>query len=195
MSLSNQQLTAYLAPYIGGGLSATVVGLPDGRSAVYLSNDDWSESDASPGVAEAICRRCGIGVMNSVQKYAIIGSYTPEVDEQEAIIKKEFFGQGYIFKDEEAFELHPDKVCYVPERSDATYTRNSLIALCNGQERFARIVFESMDWQYPETYVDEQFANGEWDACPKCGHWFSLWDEDKPPCKKCGAALDYMNKE
>jgi uncharacterized protein (DUF983 family) len=63
--------------------------------------------------------------------------------------------------------------------------------MCDGQEQFARIVFESVGWQHPEAYIEEQFVNGEWNDCPKCGHWFDLWDKDKPPCKNCGATLDY----
>jgi hypothetical protein len=34
--------------------------------------------------------------------YLKIGQYTPATDEAEAIIEREFYGQGYIFKDEEA---------------------------------------------------------------------------------------------
>jgi hypothetical protein len=121
----------------------------------------------------------------------VIGNYTPATDEHEAIIDKGASEQGYIFKDEEAFELHTDKVCYIPELSDTLYTRNSFMDMCNGQEQFARYAFQSVNWQHPEAYIDEQFVNSEWDECPKCGHWFDLWDTDKPPCKKCGAALDY----
>ena len=48
------------------------------------------------------------------EQYLKIGSYTPETDETEAIIERDYFQQGWIVKDEEAFLHYPDKVCYVP---------------------------------------------------------------------------------
>jgi hypothetical protein len=38
------------------------------------------------------------------QNYLKIGSYIPETGETEAVIEREFYGQGYIFKDEEAYD-------------------------------------------------------------------------------------------
>ena len=67
-----------------------------------------------------------------------IGKYTAPQDGRPAIIQREFYGQGYIFKDEAAFLSHPDQVCYVPELSDTAYTHNDLLALCDGQEKLAQ---------------------------------------------------------
>ena len=39
-----------------------------------------------------------------------IGRYTAPQDGRPAIIQREFYGQGYIFKDEAAFLSHPDQV-------------------------------------------------------------------------------------
>jgi hypothetical protein len=122
--------------------------------------------------------------------YTVIGSYTPATGEAPAIIEREYFGQGYIFKDEEAFYGHPDKPCYVPELSDTAYTRQGLIELCGGREDFATECFQTVDWQHPETWVDEQFRHGEWDTCPKCGHWYDRHAE-MLPCSKCGGPLEY----
>lgn len=47
--------------------------------------------------------------------YLKVGGYTPENGSREAVIDREYYGQGWIFKDEEAFLLHLDQVCYVPE--------------------------------------------------------------------------------
>ena len=50
----------------------------------------------------------------SDKKYLKVGSYTPpdENGEGEKIVR-EFYGQGMIFKDDEAFydTEHPDRVC------------------------------------------------------------------------------------
>ena len=64
-----------------------------------------------------------------------VGSYTPpdENGEGEKIVR-EFYGQGHIFKDEDAFYHRPDDPCYIPELSDTVYTRNRRI----WQRKFSR---------------------------------------------------------
>ena len=76
------------------------------------------------------------------ESYLKIGSYTPETEEQEAVIDREYYRQGWIFKDEEAFLHHPEQVCYVPELSDEGYTRQNFLDMCNGQEEVAALLFE-----------------------------------------------------
>ena len=89
------------------------------------------------------------------------------------------FGKGLIFKDEEAFLHDPGRVCYVPELSDSVYTRNDFLALCNGQVERAEECFEAVDWQHPETWVDEQYRHQEWGYCPHCG---KIYEMDGEPC-------------
>lgn len=92
-----------------------------------------------------------------MEKYLKVGSYAPPTEEKEAVIDRENYQQGYIFKDEEAFLLHPEQVCYVPELSDNAYTKQNFLDMCNGQEKFAEECFYAVDWQHPETWIDEQF--------------------------------------
>ena len=54
-----------------------------------------------------------------------IGKYTPASARCPEQIQREFYGQGYIVKDEPAFLSQPGRVCYVPELSDSLYTRRS----------------------------------------------------------------------
>ena len=49
------------------------------------------------------------------------------------------------------------------------YTHNDLLALCDGQEALARVCFDCLNWQSPETWVDEQFHFGEWRAAHIAG--------------------------
>ena len=86
-----------------------------------------------------------------------------KVDQDGNIIElqREFFGQGWVFKDWEAFQNRPDAPCYVPELHNAVYTRNDLIALCNGQEEMAEELFDQLDWQSPSTLMDEWERTGE----------------------------------
>lgn len=51
--------------------------------------------------------------------YLKVGSYIPETEEREAVICREYYGQGLIFKDEEAFLHDPERVCYVPSYQTA----------------------------------------------------------------------------
>lgn len=43
-------------------------------------------------------------------------------------IEKEFFRQGWIFKDRAAFQEKPEAPCYVPELSDKVYTGKGYIS-------------------------------------------------------------------
>lgn len=120
------------------------------------------------------------------ESYLKIGSYTPETEAQEAIIDREYYRQGWIFKDEEAFRLHPEQVCYVPELSDEGYTRQDFLAMCNGQEELAEFLFEMVDWQSPETLKSELLATYEIDFCLVCKKYYFMQGE-QIPCPICGA--------
>lgn len=118
-------------------------------------------------------------------KYLKVGQYTPATDESETIIGREFHGQGYIFKDEEAYESSLDKICYIPELSDTAYIHRSFLDMMDGQESLARALFDHVDWQHPETLLAEDYANGEYDDCPVCGRMFACYD--KTECPNCHA--------
>ena len=120
------------------------------------------------------------------ESYLKIGSYTPETEDQEAVIDRGYYRQGWIFKDEEAFRLHPKRVCYVPELSDERYTRQDFLAMCNWQEELAEFLFEMVDWQSPETLKSELLATYEIDFCPVCKKYYFMQGE-QIPCPICGA--------
>ena len=120
------------------------------------------------------------------KSYLMIGSYIPETEDQEAVIDRGYYRQGWIFKDEEAFRLHPEQVCYVPELSDEGYTRQDFLAMCNGQEELAEFLFEMVDWQSPETLKSELLATYEIDFCPVCKKYYFMQGE-QIPCPICEA--------
>ncbi len=119
------------------------------------------------------------------KSYLKIGSYTPETKDAEADIDREYYRQGWVVKDEEAFLLHPDRVCYVPELSDTAYTREDFMGLCNEQEKFAAECFYAVDWQHPETWIDEQYKYDEWGRCERCQQIYDVGGEPCP-CPICG---------
>lgn len=120
-----------------------------------------------------------------------IGKYTPAQNGRDAIIQREFYGQGYIVKDEVAYVAHPDQVCYVPELNDTPYTHYDLLELCDGQEELARICFDCIDWQSPSTWLNDQFAADEWTICESCGRMYDCYNNTI--CPHCGKGEICMN--
>lgn len=117
--------------------------------------------------------------------YLKIGSYMPGTEDRGAAIDREYYRQGWIFKDEEAYLHYPDRVCYVPELSDSAYTRQDFLDMCYGQEEMADMLFEMVDWQSPSTLQDELFDMQEIDFCPVCQKLYFMAGEQKP-CPVCG---------
>lgn len=84
-----------------------------------------------------------------------------------------YTSDGMCFKDEEVYLNRPDEICYIPESTfidcdkddngsissdDAEmggYSHNSILDLCDGNENLAKIVFDTIEWQCPETYYNE----------------------------------------
>ena len=73
------------------------------------------------------------------------------------------------------------------ELSNGGYTRQDFLAMCNGQEEFAAECFGAVDWQAPETWIDEQYRYNEWGWCEHCQQIYAM-DGESRPCPKCGAA-------
>lgn len=119
-------------------------------------------------------------------RYLVVGKYTPEDVEGDMpeVIEREYYGQGMIFKDEEAYKNYPDRVCYVPELSDITYTRQDFLNLCDGNVEMADELFDNCDWQHPESLLEDWIVNGEWERCERCGVLFDCQRYDS--CTNCG---------
>lgn len=113
----------------------------------------------------------------------VVGEYKPAMGNVPEVIKKSFYGQGVIYKNTEAFESDLDTVCYIPELFEDKYTRRDFLRICNQQEEIARVVFEAVDWQSPETYVDELFRDQELSVCEQCEKWY--WSYDGQKCPSC----------
>lgn len=127
--------------------------------------------------------------MSNEKERLLVGSYIP-LDEngKGEVIKREFYGQGMIFKSDEAFydTGHPDRACYIPEMSDTKCTRNITLQECNGLTDLAKEVYEALDWQCVSSLLEDWLQNGELDTCKE--HWkmFNCYGQTK--CTYCGAA-------
>ena len=75
--------------------------------------------------------------------------------EQRLVIHREAYGQGHIFKDEEAYLHRPKDPCYVSELDDEIYSANDFLGIAGGDKALANLMFYSVDWQSPWTWIDE----------------------------------------
>jgi len=125
------------------------------------------------------------------EKYLKVGKYIEASENSEAIIEREFYGQGYIYKDEKAYENSLNQVCYIPELGDTLYTHQSFLDMCDNQEALAWDIFDQVDWQHPETLLEENFIHGEYDNCEQCGRMFISYNATE--CPHCHRA--YQNEK
>ena len=143
---------------------------------------------------------------HKVGDICIVGGYIPEgkFDSEHFNLiqvgtpeEKAWFSQGTIYKNWEAYDKDPSEVCYIPElicyipeMSDTKYTREDFVRLCGGNEELAREIFLEVDWQHPESLIEEWKVNGELGECKQCGWLFECYGETKCPnwkCPNCGA--------
>ena len=72
---------------------------------------------------------------------------------------KDWYRQGFVYKDEEAFLFSEDDICYIAEddypEEEIRYTRKDIMRICENNWNTARIVFYLLDWQHPSSVYDE----------------------------------------
>ncbi len=119
-----------------------------------------------------------------MKKHKTVGEYTPAADGKREIINREYYGQGYIYKNWEAYESG-EGVCYIPELSDSTYTKKQFLEICDNQDDLAQELFLHCDWQHPETLKEEWLIDGEWEKCENCGRLYSDFYKGPRPIENC----------
>jgi len=127
--------------------------------------------------------------MNSKAMMLVVGRYIPPDKNGEGeIIEKDWFRQGWIFKDEDAFTNRPDDICYIPELSDTKYSGKDILQECGGSKEVAEEIFNELDWQHVESLLEERKAAGEIDDCKECGKTFFCHGMEM--CPYCGAKYE-----
>lgn len=157
-----------------------------GTSGVPSTRELVKDAESIENMILELCE-----ALSQVRLPLLIGSYTPpNEDGKGEIIDRDYYRQGWIFKDEDAFQNRPDDVCYIPEFSDEKYTRNDILKLLAGGEELAEIMFEELDWQHPETLLEDWKINGEIAWCPHCKKYIQVYDEEIEKCPVCGTELE-----
>lgn len=105
----------------------------------------------------------------------VIGTCIQGAAREGSLVSRSWSGQGWIYKNPEAFYHTPTEVCYVPEAPDCVYTADDFMELSLGQPEIAEEMFLSVGWEHPETWLDEQFRMGELAICPDCGHIYQCY--------------------
>lgn len=102
------------------------------------------------------------------------------------ITKKET-DQGFMFKDINAYENKTERICYVPEFDaiKTTYSYNDFIKIAENNEDVANFLFETVNWQMPESVLEECLDNQTIYRCEKCGKIYMPDWSQRPVCRKC----------
>lgn len=92
-------------------------------------------------------------------RYLMVGERHVDPETTKWVYVKEFYRQGFVFKDEQAFLFAPDDVCYIAEddypHEEKHYTRKDIVRICDGNVDLATVIFYLLDWQHSETLMDE----------------------------------------
>lgn len=99
---------------------------------------------------------------------------------EDGTIEREPYEQGCVFKDEEAFEKKVG-TCYVPELTDDEYTYYDFIKIAKGSKEVAKRLFLMVDWQTPETLLEELMDIDEVTECELCNKLYESYNVDNCP--------------
>lgn len=90
---------------------------------------------------------------------------------------------GYEYLD--SGEIDVDMLCY--------YTAGNLINMFNGNVEAAEVLFDTLDWQFPDTLFDEEYNCGEIKYCPQCDQFF--YDYHNKNCEVCGTRYENADND
>ena len=104
-------------------------------------------------------------------KHYIIG----EILENGEIVRGET-AQGYVYKNSKAFYDKTNEVCYIPELHDTEYTYEDFMSMCGNSFEVASDLFDVVDWQSPESQLEDYISNDEVSTCTSCDKMFLSYE-------------------
>lgn len=95
------------------------------------------------------------------------------------------------YKDDKSFSSKKG-VCYIPESdfnedglADSGYTFKDFLDLAKGDKELAEYLYESIEWQLPEVYLDQCIDIDEVYFCPECKKYSMIRGKIPEKCPKC----------
>lgn len=117
------------------------------------------KSDIRKGVWVRVPSAARIIFGGTVMQYLKVGEKHVDPESTKWIYEKEWYRQGFVYKDEEAYLTSKDDVCYIAENDyredEQHYNRTDILRIANGDLKMANMIFYLLDWQHPETVYDE----------------------------------------
>lgn len=115
-------------------------------------------------------------ILSSIaDNYTVIGEIL-----EDGTIERGSSNQGLVYWNAWAFKSKQG-VCYVPELSDTEYTYDDFLRVAKGNEKIAEQLFQTVDWQSPETVYDEWINDDEVNECNNCGKSYLSYDVIRCP--------------
>ena len=98
-----------------------------------------------------------------MEKDKIIGSFDTKTNFYTKAYGISNYGQtqGKIYKNPVAFAAKSKEICYIPELSEKQYSYFDFLEIAKGKQSIANYLFETVDWQSPETLYEELVESGE----------------------------------
>ena len=109
---------------------------------------------------------------------------------KDGFVFKDWSGEGYIYKNEDAFNSGKG-VCYVPEEGEvgrvalesaSLFYYEDFLKLAGGNKEIAQHIFYTVTWEHPESYA-ASLPDIDIIMCERCGYVFDLETESK--CPRC----------
>jgi hypothetical protein len=85
-------------------------------------------------------------------------------DKEKGEYVKEYSGQGWHYKNFIAFANKSEEVCYIPELFDTHYIYADFLKIAKNNISLAEYLFETVDWQSPETLFSDLENDDEIDT-------------------------------
>lgn len=160
--------------------------------------------------AEHFAKKHGLDYEDSKEVYLFCKQVSEEFEQQYDPDQEDYYQALYEFsekrtleeygrKEEDAPRPQPMKdsaifvqtlhqICYIPENAESDkdkYSRSRILALVHGDHSLCRQLFDTLDWQFPETLIDENLRDGLWGECEACGRYYCIEDEEMTECPIC----------
>lgn len=161
-----------------------------GQSAALLERDGKIVVDDSKELATSCVR---LAKQFEEQFDSDTSDYYLEIEDfAKRKLIEEFGARPNAKYDVDAYKNSMHEICYIPENAESEadeYSHSRLLALVHGDSNLCDQLFSILEWQFPETLIDENLRDGLWGECEACGRYYDTKDEEVTECPCCYTPL------